>query len=433
MNRLFGRLCLLWASGTAALAASSEGWPQFRGPAGDGVAAAAVPVTWSEIAGVHWKTAVHGKAWSSPVVWKNQVWVTTATEDGHELFVVCLDRKTGKTVRDQLLFKVEKPQFCHKFNSYASPTPVIETGRIYVTFGSPGTACLDTATGKVLWERRDLECNHYRGAGSSPILDGDRLVMNFDGSDHQFIIALDKHSGKTQWRVDRSIDYKDLGPDGKPESEGDWRKAFATPHVAELGGVRTLLSQGAKAFYGYEPKTGKELWRLEERTSHSGGTRPVVGHGLVYFPTGWSAGYVLAVQPGKSGGVIDANAPAANPTGPNIAWKTKRNVPKKPALTLFGEHLFAIDDGGVATCWDATTGNVLWNERIGGNYSASPIIAGGRLYFCSEEGKVIVLVAGPKFEKLAENQLDDGFMASPAAVGNTLFLRSKSNVYCIEK
>src|SRR5207244_7481693 len=175
-------------------------------------------------------------------IWGEQIWLTTASEDGAKLFALCLNRETGKIIHDKKLFDVEKPQFAHKFNSYASPTPVIEAGRVYVTFGSPGTACLDTQSGAVLWERRDFECNHYRGAGSSPILFQDLLIMNFYGSDHQFIVALDKKTGKTVWRKERSIDYKDLGPDGKPEAEGDWRKAFSTPHVAELDGKPVLMS-----------------------------------------------------------------------------------------------------------------------------------------------------------------------------------------------
>jgi len=155
---------------TALLAISawaSQDWPQFRGPNGDGRSDSRdLPLTWSESENVKWKTPVHGKASSSPVILADQVWPTTATEDGRELFVVCVDRGTGKILRDEKVFEVEKPQFCHQFNSYASPTPVIEPGRVYVTFGSPGTACLDSKTGKVLWERRDFVCNHYRGAGS---------------------------------------------------------------------------------------------------------------------------------------------------------------------------------------------------------------------------------------------------------------------------
>lgn len=409
-------------------------WPQFRGPRGDGTSTSTgVPLTWSETEHVTWRTPIPGKAWSSPVVWGAQVWVTTATEDARNLSVFCLDRQTGKVVHQRLLYEIEKPQFVHKFNSAASPTPAIEAGRLYVTFGSPGTACLDTATARVLWERRDLPCNHYRGAGSSPVLHGDLLLMNFDGSDHQYVVALDKRTGKTVWETKRSIDFKDLGPDGKPESEGDWRKAFATPHVVELDGRLQMLSQAAKAMYAYDPLTGRELWRVEERTSHSGGTRPVVGHGLVFVPTGWSSGQVLAIRPGRDGQVIDANADApAGSAGLGIAWKTKRNVPKKPALLLSGELLFGIDDNGVATGWEAKTGTVVWNERIGGNYSASPVLADGRLYFCSEEGKTAVVAADRTFRKLAENQLGDGFMASPAIAGKSLFLRSKSMVYRVD-
>lgn len=421
---------------TAPFLRANESWPQFRGPNGDGHSdSTGLPLTWSETEHVKWKTPVHGKAWSSPVVLGGQVWLTTATEEGHELFAVCVDRDSGRILRDQKLFEVEKPQFCHSFNSYGSPTPVIEEGRVYLTFGSPGTACLDTKTGKVLWERRDLVCNHYRGAGSSPILQDGLLIMNFDGSDHQFVIALDKLTGKTVWKTDRSIDFKDLGPDGKPQTEGDLRKAFATPHVARFDNQFILISQGAKATYAYQPLTGKEIWRVEERTSHSGGTRPLAGFGMIFVPTGWSQGQILAIKPGKSGEAIDANADSTASPDPQlqIAWKTKRNVPKKPSLLLVDDLLFGIDDGGVAGCLEAKTGAEVWRERVGGDHSASPVSAEGRLYFFSEEGKTTVIDAGREFKVLAENKLDDGFMASPAVAGKAFFLRTKTHLYRIEK
>ncbi len=412
---------------------AEDSWTQFRGSRGDGVSASTgLPTQWSESEHVAWKTAIHGRAWSCPVILDGQIWITTATEDGQQLFAVCVDEKSGKIVHNRKLFTVEKPQFAHKFNTYASPTPVIEKGRVYVTFGSPGTACLDTATGELIWERRDLECNHYRGAGSSPIIYNNLLIMNFDGSDYQFLIALDKKTGKTVWRQNRSLDYKDLGPDGKPESEGDWRKAYATPHVAIIDGKPQLLSQGAKATYGYEPLTGKEIWQVEERTSHSAGTRPVLGDGLVFIPSGWSSGQIMAIKPGKSGEVIDANAATELATQLRIAWKSKRNVPKKPSLIYVNNLLFGIDDNGVATCWEPKTGESIWNERVGGNYSASPISADNKIYFSSEEGKVTVVQAGREFKKIAENQLGDGFMASPAVSGHALFLRSRTHLYRVE-
>lgn len=435
MNLSFGgcRLLVPWLLVTVWMgvhAADDLEWAEFRGPRGDGVSTSTgLPLHWSESEGVTWKTPIHGRAWSSPVIWDRQVWLTTATEDGRELWAVAVDRDTGKVIHDRKLFEVERPQFAHKFNSYASPTPVIGAGRVYVTFGSPGTACLDTQTGKTLWERRDFVCNHYRGAGSSPILHEGRIYLNFDGSDHQFVVALDAATGKTIWEVKRGIDYKDLGPDGKPESEGDWRKAFATCHLASFDGRLQLLSQGAKAMYGYDPLTGTELWRVEERTSHSAGTRPAVGFGMVFVPSGWSQGQILAIRPGKAGEVLDANGADTSNGQLSIVWKTKRNVPKKPALTLVDDLLYGLDDNGVATCWEAKTGTVVWNERVGGNYSASPIAADGRLYFCSEEGKTVVVSTGREFKKLAENTLADGFMASPAVSGKALFLRTKSALY----
>jgi outer membrane protein assembly factor BamB len=397
-------------------------WPQFRGPDGMGTSPARPPLTWSEQQNVAWKVPIHGRAWSSPVVLGDQVWVTTATADGRELFAVALDRKSGRILHDLRLFQVAKPQYAHPFNTYASPTPVIEPGRVYVTFGSPGTAAIDTATGKVVWERRDLECNHFRGAGSSPVLFGGLLIMHFDGSDRQFVIALDKGSGKTVWRTERSIDFQDLTPDGNPQADGDFRKAFSTPQVVMVGNEPVLVSIGSKATYGYDPRTGKELWRIEERSSHSGSTRPVTGHGLVFYPTGFATGQLLAVRPDGRGNV----------TATHVVWRVTRGVPNKPSLVLAGDLLFMINDGGIVTCLEARTGREVWKERLEGSFSASPVLAGGRVYVFSEEGKATVIEAGRAFRVLAENQLGDGFMASPAIDGDALILRSRTHLYRIE-
>jgi outer membrane protein assembly factor BamB len=377
---------------------------------------------WSETEHVKWKTAIHGRAWSSPVVLGGQVWVTTATEDGRQLFAVALDQATGKVVHDLRLFDVATPQYAHPFNTYASPTPVVEPGRVYVTFGSPGTAAIDTATGKVLWTRRDLECNHYRGAGSSPIIFRDLLLLHYDGSDVQYVVALDKRTGRTVWRTDRSIDFQDLGPDGKPMAEGDLRKAFATPQIITVDGQPLMISMGAKATYAYDPLTGKERWRVEERTNHSASTRPVAGFGLVFLPSGFPKGELLAVRPDGHGDV----------TATHVAWRLTRGVPNKPSLLLVDDLLFMTTDAGVASAVEAKTGSVVWTGRIGGTHSASPVYGDGRVYFFSEDGKTIVVDASRTFKILAENQLGDGFMASPAIEGKAFFLRSKSHLYRIE-
>jgi outer membrane protein assembly factor BamB len=313
---------------------------------------------------------------------------------------------------------VAKPQFAHPFNSYASPTPVAEPGRVYVTFGSPGTAALDARSGKVLWERRDLECNHFRGAGSSPILFENLLIMHFDGSDQQYLVGLDKRSGKTVWKTERSIDFQDLGPDGKPQADGDFRKAFSTPQIMTHDGAPLLVSIGSKATYGYDPRTGKELWRLEERSSHSGSTRPVLGHGLIFYPTGFPTGQLFAVRLADKGG-----AP------PEVAWKVTRGVPNKPSVLLIDDLIFMVNDTGIVSCVEAKTGASVWTSRIAGTYSASPISAAGRIYFFNEDGKTTVIEAGRTFKVLSENLLDEGFMASPAIVGDALILRTRTHLY----
>jgi outer membrane protein assembly factor BamB len=398
-------------------------WAQFRGPDGNGVSTATgLPITWTETQNVRWKTAIHGRAWSSPVILGRQVWLTTATPDGKELFVVAVDKDTGKILVDFKLFDVPNPQFAHSFNSYASPTPVIEPGRVYVTFGSPGTAAIDTATGKVLWERRDLECNHFRGAGSSPVLFRHLLLMHFDGSDVQYVVALDKRTGKTVWQTKRSVDYRDLESNGKVKADGDFRKAFSTPQIVMVGHEPVLVSLGSKATYGYDPLTGKELWKVEEPTSFSASTRPVTGHGLVYYSTGWNTGQVLAVKPDGRGDV----------TATHVAWRAMRGAPKKPSMLLLGDLLLMVNDNGVVTCLDAHTGAEVWTARLTDSYSASPIAADGRVYFFSEDGKATVIEAGRAFKILAENTLDEGFMASPAIDGRALYLRTRSHLYRIE-
>jgi outer membrane protein assembly factor BamB len=415
--------CLVLLAGAIGFAHAADNWPQFRGPTGDGHSdAKTLPVTFGETDHVTWKTEIHGKAWSSPVIWKNQIWLTTATLDGKELSVVCVDKTTGKILRDEILFRIEEPQFCHAFNSYASPTPVIEEGRVYVTFGSPGTACLDTATGQVLWQRTDFVCNHFRAAGSSPILHGNLLLMHFDGSDFQFVVGLDKKTGKTVWKTDRSIDFKDLDAEGHPQAQGDLRKGFSTPQIILQDGQPVMLSSGAKAHYAYDPATGREISRLEERAQHSSSSRPVVAHGMAFFQTGFAKSQLLAVKLGGQG-LLDET---------QVVWREKKNVPNKPSILAVGDLLFMVDDTGVVSCLETDTGTVVWRERLPGGYSASPLFAAGHLYFFSEAGHVTVLEPSRTFTKVAENKFETGFMASPAVSGPALFLRTRTHLYRVE-
>lgn len=403
---------------------ASENWPQFRGPTGQGISQAKdLPVKWSETENVRWKNDLHGRAWSSPVILGNQIWLTTANEKGTALYAMAVDGETGKTIHDLKIFEVAKPQYAHPFNTYASPTPVIEEGRVYVTFGSPGTACLDTATGQVLWERRDFVCNHFRGAGSSPVLYQNLLILPFDGSDFQFIVALDKNTGKTVWRKERSIDFQDLNEEGKPKDSGDWRKAFSTPLIAPLDGRTLLLSVGSKALYAYQPEDGREIWRREERGAHSGSVRPILGHGLIYYCTGFPQGDLLALHPQGQGVLPDSN----------VVWRVKKDVPTKPSPVLAGDLLFMVSDAGYATCLEAKTGELIWRERLGGHFSAALLLAGDRVYAFDEEGKAYLWAVSREFKLVAQNELDDGLMAAPAVSGNALILRTRTSLYRIEE
>ena len=408
------------------LAYAEESWPQFRGPTAQGISdATGLPVKWSETEHVKWKTPIHGKAWSSPVVLGNQIWLTTATEDGFELFAIAIDRTTGKIIHDLKVFDVQDPQYADKFNSYGSPTPVIEEGRIYLTFGSAGTACLDTITGKKLWERRDFPCNHFRGAGSSPTVWRDLLIMHFDGSDLQYVVAVDKRDGHTVWKTDRSVDHKDLTAEGKPIRDGDFRKAFSSPLVIEHEGVPLLISVGSNATYCYEPATGKEIWRVEDLRFHTGTVRPVIGFGMVFTATGLPKGDLWAVKLGGHGVVTDTH----------VAWKFSGSVPNRPSPVLVGDLIFMVhQDTGVVTCVEAKTGTLVWRERLPGvgNHSTSPTYAEGHIYFFNENGDGVVIEAGRTFNVLAHNKLDAGFMATPAIAGKAMFVRSKTHLYRLE-
>jgi len=423
-----GRLAKGLALGSAVLglaAAAQADWTEFRGPLGTGhiPSGQALPSEWSESKNVDWKVALPGRAWSSPVVAGDTVWLTTADEKGHKLTALAVDARSGKIVFEKQLFQIGKPQFAHKFNTYASPTPIVGGDRVYLTWGSPGTACVDAVTKAVLWKRDDFVCDHFRGSGSSPIIHDNLLILTFDGADYQYVAALDKRTGKTVWRTDRSVDFQDLGADGKPFRDGDMRKGYSTPLVIEHDGVMQLISIGAMACYAYEPETGKELWRITERAQHSASSRPVYGHGLLFYPTGFAKGQLLAVDPGAKGEAADSH----------IKWRLKRSVSNKPSVLLIGDHVYMIADGGIASCVEAKTGKVVWSERVGGNYSASPVTDGERIFFFSEEGKTTAIAAKPEYKVLATSQLDGGFMASPAVHGTAWILRTKTHLYRIGK
>jgi outer membrane protein assembly factor BamB len=428
MRRFRSLHCLALSFLTASLHGAA--WPDFRGPTSDGRAPTpgqthliGLPVHWSEKENVIWKTPIHDRGWSSPVILDNQIWLTTATPDGHDFFAVCVDKDSGKILFDQRIFHCDSPEpLGNDLNCYASPSPVIEPGRVYVHFGSYGTAALNTADFQVVWKRDDLPCRHFRGPGSSPILDQNRLILTMDGIDLQYMIALDKATGKTLWKTDRTADWKDLGSDGKPMGGGDFRKAFSTPIVVEAGGVRQLLTSGSKAAYSYDPATGQELWKFRHG-GYSPAARPLFDHGLAFISTGNGSAEMVALRVDGRGDVTDTAA----------VWRAGHGPPRKPSPVLDNGLLFMVNDGGIVSCLETATGNQVWRERINGEYSASTILGDGHIYCFSQTGTTTLLQASRNFAVVATNQLGTGFMSSPAVDGRALYLRSKTDLYRIEQ
>ena len=411
----------------AALCTSSAlagNWPDFRGPTLDGQAppGTKLPTTWSETEHVSWKTAIPGKGWCTPVIWGDQLWLTTATPDGKEQSVYCLDRLTGRILHEQLLFENAVPApLGNDRNTYASPSPVIEEGRVYLHFGSYGTACLDTKTFATVWTRRDLPCDHYRGPASSPVLWGDLLILTFDGADHQYLEGLDKATGKTVWHRQRSTNYGDLTAAGVPERDGDMRKAFNTPVFLKGDGFTWMISPGAKAAWAYDPMTGNEIWSVHWK-EHSSASRTIFDNERIYLNTGYGKSELWALR-------IDPQA-KGELSGSHVVWKNAKRMPNRCSPVLAGDYLFGVSDQGVLSCLDKRTGAEVWAERISEiPFSASILEANGLLYLFDEAGKGIVVRPGATFERVAENKLDTGLFASPVTDGSALYLRTTTHVY----
>ncbi|MFN0199398.1 MAG: PQQ-binding-like beta-propeller repeat protein [Planctomycetaceae bacterium] len=398
---------------TSACCIAGDRWPEFRGPTADGhTDETGLPFRYSESENIRWKTPIHDRGLSSPVVWDGQAWLTTATDDGKKLFALCIDVETGKIVHDITVFEVAEPAYSHPYNSYASATPAIAEGLVFVHYGSAGTACIETNTGKILWSRNDLPCNHYRGHGSSPALYKNLLIVHFDGYDFQYIVALDQKTGKTVWKKDRDIDY---GTDN-----GDFKKSFGTPTLIEVEGQPQLISVATTAMIAYDPDTGNELYRVRHQGFNTA-ARPVFGRDKIFINMEGGK-RLLAVRPGGTGDLTETH----------IVWNYEKSTPTRPSQSLYDKWLFFVSDLGVAACLDADTGKMLWTERLSGPHCASPIESEGHLYFFDETGGSTVIEAGPTFKVLAENKLDEGCFGSPAVVDKSLIVRGLSHLYRIQ-
>lgn len=438
MRPTFALPILLSSFGLLSLMPCRADWPQWRGPDGQGhTASTGLPLKWSETENIAWRTELPGRGWSSPVIAGGKIWLTTALETKAsaeeeakrlkdntgdqpltllarvELRALCVDAASGKLLQDVLLLDKQDPQWVHKLNSYASPSPVLHEGRLYAHFGTLGTACLDTATGKVLWknEDKDLQVMHENGPGSSPIVADGKVIFHMDGSDRQFIAALDTATGKLVWKTDRS---------GKMHDNPQFKKSYSTPILLTAGGKQQIISPGSDWLYSYD-LSGAELWKLPYgELGFSITPRPVAGDGMIYMATGYGKSRILAVK-------ADGTAP------PEIAWTFDKGAPTMPSPVLAGGLLSFVNDGGMITCVDARSGEEVFRERLGEPFSASPLATADRLYFPGREGKTYVLKAGRSYELLATNTLDGQQFASFAVDGNALLIRTDKALYRVEE
>lgn len=409
-------LALLLAGSALVAAPSSSGWPEFRGPTAQGHSTVtALPLTWSPTDNVAWKAPVPGSGWSSPVVADGKIYLTTgivADGVGTSLRTLCFDAATGQPLWDTEVFKpteVPEQQPLHSKNSPASPTPILAGDRLYVHFGHHGIACLDTS-GKILWRNNSFRYNAVHGNGGSPVLVAGHLVFAADGARDPAVLALSAATGELAWKSPRTTAVRQTF-------------SFCTPLVIEVAGQPQVIIPGAGGVSALDPRDGKELWRALYGSGYSVVPRPVFAHGLVFVATGYNRADLLAIKADGSGDVTDTH----------IAWKTTKGAPLTPSVVVVGDELYAVNDAGIATCWDARTGEVHWQQRIDGNFSASPLAAGDRLYFQSETGIGTVLKTGKTFEKLAVNKLEERSLASFAVIDRALLIRTAAHLYRIEE
>ena len=424
MNLKLSTFLLFALNFSLVFAQSQENWTHLRGSNLDGHSLSKnAPVSWSETSNILWKTEIRGVAWSSPVVFGDQIWTSSATQNGKEMFAVCTDFNSGKILKEVLLFKPDSVQNIHPTNSYATSTPCIEDGFVYVHFGTYGTACVDTRNFEVVWTRTDLNCDHMQGAASSPILYKDLLILHIEGTDVQYLIALNKHTGQTVWKTDRPREYYD-------KIEPVSRKAYCTPIVVNVNGKDQLISNGSQLCIAYEPETGKEIWQVfygDDSTI----SMPLSYGGLVFVNSGW-------MFP-KDGSPFYARLLAIDPTGTGdvtktkLKWETGTDVPQISTPVIVDSLIYMVHERGDLTCLNARNGAVIWKTKLKDQFNASVLFASGNIYLFSLKGKTYVIKPGLSFQLVAENQLDGMIKATPAIVRDNIILRTDKFLYRIGK
>lgn len=415
-------------------------WTQMRGAAGTGVAAkdANPPVKIDLDHQTVWRTEIPGTGWSSPVYDGELLWLTTSIATAAdpaeikkklagkefaqiktlaksvELRAIAIERKSGKLVHDKLLLTVAEPEPTHPMNSHASPTAAIADGKVVCHFGSYGTWCLDSKTAQQVWKTK-YTIDHSVGPGSSPTITDGKVILVCDGADQQFIAAVDLATGKEAWKTDR--------PQINAQS-GEFEKAYSTPLLIEVNGKRQLVIPGAAWIAAYEPATGKEIWRARHGDGYSVTPMASYDSGVVVFSTGYARqSQLVGVDPTGTGDV----------TTTHIKWRARQVAPKMPSLIAKDGLLFSITDNGFLACLDIESGKTIKRVRVGGNFSSSPLLAGGNLYLSDRQGMMTVVKCDEALETLAKNQFDGSIMASPILDGDDLLVRTEKALFRVRR
>lgn len=396
----------------------ADNWPQFRGPTRQGNSTeTSVPLHWNATSNVLWKTEIPGESWSSPIVWNDRVFVTTATEGGQSCRVLSLEAKSGRIVWSREVFQ-QTPRRKESRNTYATPTPATDGERVYACFGDGGFVALNF-DGGIVWTNRSHLFYGQHGLGTSAILHRDFLIMARDGSsegenkklgwlepwDQSYVVALDTKTGRERWKGKRGLS----------------RISHSVPTIWEHDGAAQVVSEAGDVVQGFDLQTGERLWSSEV-IGESPVPSVVIGNGLVFTSGGWGGKEsIKAFRLGGSGDLKEKN----------LVWEQKKGMPKVPSMIYVKPHLFAITDGSVASCMKAETGELLWQERVGGNFSASPVSGAGRIYFLADSGETTVIEAGPEYKVLAKNPLGEKVQASIAISQSRLFIRTDKGLFCI--
>jgi len=406
-------VAVILLSTTFAARAQADDWTEFRGPTGQGLSTATgLPTHWSTSQNVAWRAELPGQGWSSPILLGKRLDLTTAVpiesdaSGPQSLRALCMDAGSGDILWNVEVFQQPARAPMHGKNSHASATPVTDGKRLFVHFGPHGTACLNLGNGKVQWRNEDLHYSPVHGNGGSPVLVEGLCVVSCDGSDQQFVAALDQKRGNVRWRTDRNA---------KPQKGF----SFGTPLVIDVGGKKQIISTGSEAVMAYDPKTGREIWRVAYPGGYSVVPRPVFGMGLLFVCTGYDSPTLMAIRPeGAKGDVTESH----------VAWRLKKAVPHNPSPLLVDDALYLVSDKGIVTCLEARNGTERWQERVGGEFSASPLYADGKIFLQNETGEGIVLRPGAKYEELARNTLGERSLASYAVGDGALFVRTEGHL-----